>query len=379
MKNLAVFYGGKSAEHDISIITAIQVMNNLDKEKYNIVPIYIDYDNSWHILDKYEDMHIYTNNDKKGKSLTTGFFDKFLLSKSAFGLKKYKKIDVAINCCHGLNGEDGTLAGLLTLANIPFVGSNTLASSVGMDKVIMKDVFRANDILCPKYIYFLQEDYQKNSNEIILKAEIEIGYPMIVKPSSLGSSIGINISKNREELQKNIEIALNFDEKVIIEQVIPNLREINCSCIKVDNDIKTSLLEEPKNWKTFLTFDEKYLQPNIDNKKKTIGISLGEKLDNQIFDITKKIYQILGCSGVVRIDYLLDNETKQIYTNEINTIPGSYANYLWKDKYTFTQLLDKLIASCEKEYLCITKYNYAYKSNVLQNFQDSKNLPKIIK
>lgn len=379
MKNLAVFYGGKSAEHDISIITAIQVMNNLDKEKYNIVPIYIDYDNSWHILDNYKDMHIYTNNDKKGKSLATGFFDKYLLSKSTFGLKKYKRIDVAINCCHGLNGEDGTLAGLLTLANIPFVGSNALASSVGMDKVIMKDVFRANNIPCPKYMYFLQEDYQKNSNEIILKAEIEISYPMIVKPSRLGSSIGINISKNREELQKNIEIALNFDKKVIIEQVIPNLREINCSCIKVENDLKTSLLEEPKNWKTFLTFDEKYLQPNIDNNKKTIGISLGKELDNQIFDITKMIYQILGCSGVVRIDYLLDNETKQIYTNEINTIPGSYANYLWKDKYTFTQLLDELIASCEKEYLCINGYNYAYKSNALQNFQGSKNLPKIIK
>lgn len=379
MKNLAVFYGGKSAEHDISIITAMQVMKNLDKEKYDIVPIYIDYDNSWHILDNYEDMHIYTKNDKKGKFLATGFFDKFLLSKSVFGLKKYKKIDVAINCCHGLNGEDGTLAGLLTLSNIPFVGSNTLASSVGMDKVIMKDVFRANDIPCPKYVYFLQESYQNNSNEIILKAEIEISYPMIVKPANLGSSIGINIAKNREELQKNIEIALYFDKKVIIEQVIPNLREINCSCIKVENDIKTSLLEEPRNWKTFLTFDEKYLQPNIDNKKKTIGISLGEKLDNQIFDLSKKIYQILGCSGVVRIDYLLDDLSQKIYVNEINTIPGSYANYLWKDKYTFAQLLDELIVNCEKEYLCIDKYNYTYKSNVLQNFQGTKNLPKILK
>lgn len=379
MKNLAVFYGGKSAEHDISIITAMQVMNNLDKNKYNVVPVYIDYNNSWHELQDYKNMNIYTQANPKGKSLATGFFDKFLLSKSTFGLKKYKKIDVAINCCHGLNGEDGTLSGLLTLANIPFVGSNTLASSVGMDKVIMKDVFRANNIPCPKYVYFLKEDYQTNSSEIILQAEIEISYPMIVKPANLGSSIGINIAKNREELQKNIEIALNFDKKVIIEQVIPNLREVNCSCMKVSDEIKTSLLEEPKNWKTFLTFDEKYLQPNIDNKKKTIGITLGKKIDKQIFDLSKKIYTIMGCSGVVRIDYLFDNEAKQIYVNEINTIPGSYANYLWKDYCSFTRLLDDLIDTCEKEYLYINSYNYAYKSNVLKNFQGSKNSSKMLK
>ena len=379
MKNLAVFYGGKSAEHDISIITAMQVINNLDSGKYNVVPVYIDYNNAWHILDDYKNMHIYAQEKPKGKALVTGFFDKNLIYKSALGYKKFKAIDIAINCCHGLNGEDGTLSGLLTLANIPFVGSNTLASSVGMDKVIMKDVFIANNIPCVDYTFFNKQNYEKNKADIILNAEVKLGFPMIVKPANLGSSIGINISKNRQELEENIAIALEFDSKIILEKVVQNLREINCSCIGFGDEVETSLLEEPKNWKTFLTFDEKYLSDNQDGSKKTIGITLGKELDKQIFDLSKKIFTTLGCSGVVRIDYLLDSDTNKIYANEINTIPGSYANYLWKHKYTFKQLLNKLISDCEQEYLYNNVHKYTHKSNVLENFQGSKNISKFVK
>lgn len=379
MKNLAVFYGGKSAEHDISIITAMQVINNLDKSKYNVVPVYIKYDNSWHVLEDYKNMHIYAQEKQKGKALATGFFDGNLIFKSAFGFKKYAHIDIAINCCHGLNGEDGTLSGLLTLANIPYVGSNTLSSSIGMDKVIMKDVFIANNIPCVDYTFFNKPDYEKNKADIILDAEVKLGYPIIVKPANLGSSIGINISNNRQELEENIAIALEFDSKVILEKVITDLREINCSCIGIGNDVETSLLEEPKNWKTFLTFDEKYLSSNQDGSKKTIGITLGTKLDKQIHNLSKKIFATLGCSGVVRIDYLFDTVNNKIYANEINTIPGSYAHYLWKHKYTFSELLDKLIDDCQKEYLYNNSHNYTHKSNVLQNYQGSKNSSKIVK
>lgn len=288
MKNLAVFYGGKSAEHDISIITAMQVINNLDTSKYNIIPVYIKYDNSWYILEDYKNMHIYAQEKQKGKALATGFFDGNLIYKSALGFKKFSRVDIAINCCHGLNGEDGTLSGLLTLANIPYVGSNTLSSSVGMDKVIMKDVFKANNIPCVDYTFFNNQNFEKNKADIILDAEVKLGYPMIVKPANLGSSIGINISKNRQELEENIAIALEFDRKIILEKVVSNLREINCSCIGFGDEVETSLLEEPKNWKTFLTFDEKYLSDNQDGSKKTIGITLGKELDKQIFDLSKK-------------------------------------------------------------------------------------------
>lgn len=379
MKNLAIFYGGKSSEHDISIITALQVMNNLSKEKYNIVPIYIHNDNSWYILDDYKNLNNYANNILKGKKLANGLYNKYLLVKKHLHFVLYKKIDVAINCCHGLNGEDGTLSGLLELNNIPYVGSGVVASSLGMDKVIMKDVFVANDIPCVKYVSFYKNEYDRNIKDILLNSEVKLGYPIIVKPANLGSSIGINISQNREELQKNIQIALNFDEKVILEQVVSNLREINCSVLGTLNSCETSLLEEPKNWKTFLDFNEKYLLNDKLNNKKTINVKLDKDIENKIKELSKKIFKLFGCSGVVRIDYLLNDKTREIYANEINTIPGSYANYLWTYKYNFSQLLDVLIENAESEYIYKNMHTYSYKSSVLQNYKSSSKITKLNK
>ena len=355
MLNLAIFYGGKSVEHDISIITAIQVMKNLDKDKYNITPIYVDENNNWSVLDNYLDMNIYANKKYKGIMLACGMDKGYLIKKSVVGYKKYRKIDVAINCMHGLNGEDGTLAGLLELNNIAYVGSGVLASSIGMDKVIQKDVLKTNNLPVVNYMYFLKKDYTDNKEDILNKIEDKINYPIVVKPANLGSSIGINISKNRKELQKNIEIALNFDK---------NLREINCSVIGGNNYVETSVLEEPKNWETFLDFNEKYL--NNGQNKKEINVKLGDGIDDKIKDLSIKVFKLFGASGVARIDYLLDDKTKEIYINEINTVPGSFANYLWKDKYTFSGLLDKLIDLAIEEYEYKNVYKYTYKTDVLK-------------
>lgn len=370
MLNLAIFYGGKSVEHDISIITAIQVMKNLDKDKYNITPIYVDENNNWCVLDNYLDMNIYANKKYKSISLVCGMDRGHLIKRGMVGYKRYKKIDVAINCMHGLNGEDGTLAGLLELNNIAYVGSGVLASSIGMDKVIQKDVLKINNLPVVEYMYFLKNDYVNSKEEILNKIEYKINYPLVVKPANLGSSIGINISKNREELQKNIEIALNFDKKIIIEEKINNLREINCSVIGGNNYVETSVLEEPKNWETFLDFNEKYL--NNGKNKKEINVKIGDGIDDEIKDLSIKVFKLFGASGVVRIDYLLDEETKEIYINEINTVPGSFANYLWKDKYTFRGLLDKLIEIAVEEYTYKNEYKYTYKTDVLKTTNFNK-------
>lgn len=370
MLNLAIFYGGKSVEHDISIITAIQVMKNLDKDKYNITPIYVDENNNWCVLDNYLDMNIYANKKYKSISLVCGMDRGYLIKRGMVGYKRYKKIDVAINCMHGLNGEDGTLAGLLELNNIAYVGSSVLASSIGMDKVIQKDVLKINNLPVVEYMYFLKNDYVNSKEEILNKIEYKINYPLVVKPANLGSSIGINISKNREELQKNIEIALNFDKKIIIEEKINNLREINCSVIGGNNYVETSVLEEPKNWETFLDFNEKYL--NNGKNKKEINVKIGDGIDDEIKDLSIKVFKLFGASGVVRIDYLLDEKTKEIYINEINTVPGSFANYLWKDKYTFRGVLDKLIEIAVEEYKYKNEYKYTYKTDVLKTTNFNK-------
>ena len=377
MKNLAVFYGGKSVEHDISIITALQVMNNVDKSKYNLIPIYIHTDNHWYILDDYKNLNIYANCILKGKTLATGFYNGYLLHKKHFGFKQYKKIDIVINCCHGLNGEDGTLSGLLELNNIPYVGSGVVASAVGMDKAIMKDVFVANNIPCVKYFTFKKIQFEEDNENTILLAEQKLKYPIIVKPANLGSSIGINISQNREELIKNIEIALKFDEKIVLEQVVPNLREINCSVIGNTKTCEASILEEPKNWTTFLDFDEKYIKAN--ENKKTLNVKLEKELEAHIKELSKQVFKLLGCNGIVRIDYLLNDKTKDVYVNEINTIPGSFANYLWTHKYNFSQLIDILISKAEAEYLYKNAYTYSYKSQVLSNFKNCQKTTKLNK
>lgn len=376
MKNLAIFYGGKSVEHDISIITAVQVMKNVDLKKYKLYPIYITNDGDWIMPDKFLDVNIYTP-IPKGKILVKGFYNGSILYKCKFGFKAHKKIDIAINCMHGLNGEDGTISGLLELNDIPCVGSGVLASAVGMDKVVQKDVLMNNNIPVAKYMFITEIDYAINEEIFINKIEEKIGYPVVVKPANLGSSIGINISKNREELQKNIKIALNFDKKVIIEEQILNLREINCSVIGNYKQQEVSILEEPKNWQTFLDFDEKYLKAGTN--KKQIDVSLGADLDDKIKSLSKEVFNILGCCGIARIDFLLNDETKQIYVNEINTIPGSFANYLWKHKYTFTELIDKLIGYSVEEYEYKKMHNYTFRSEVLKNFSGNKNIVKYSK
>lgn len=377
MLNLAIFYGGKSVEHDISIITAVLVMNNLNNKKYNFVPVYITHNNEWIVPKNFKSLNIYASKNIEGNKLVNGFFNKALIKKTRFGYKTFKKIDAVINCMHGLNGEDGTLAGLLELNDIPYVGSGVLASSVCMDKVIQKDVLKANGFPIVKYTWFYREEFSQNEQLLIEKIEASIGYPMVVKPANLGSSIGINLSKTREELIENIKIALNFDKKVIIEEQILNLREINCSLMGYNNNIDISVLEEPKNWKTFLNFDEKYLCK--EENKKQIDVKLSGGLDEKIKSIGVEVFKLLGASGVIRIDYLLNDKTKELYVNEINTVPGSLANYLWKQKYNFPQLLDKLIENSLKEYKYKNENNYTFASSVLKSAFSCKHSPKCTK
>ena len=194
----------------------------------------------------------------------------------------------------------------------------------------------------------------------------------------MGSSIGITIAKNRKELEQAIKIALNFDKKIIVEQIVDNLREINCSVIGTTNSCTASVLEEPKNWKTFLDFDEKYILAGKDNKK-VIDVKLEQNLEERIKELSCNVFKTLGCCGIARIDFLMNDKTKEIYVNEINTIPGSFANYLWRHKYSFSQLLDKLIENAHTEYLFKNKYTYAHKSKVLENYKQGSKIKKIAK
>lgn len=399
MKNLGVIFGGVTCEHDVSIVSGLQLIENVNKEKYNIVPIYIHSNGDWYTGDKLLDANIYKNFDVHKSELKEAIIPPnqkglIVLEKGLFAKNKFIPLDVVIPSMHGMNGEDGTLQGLLELANIPYSSSGVLGASVGMDKILMKKVFEAHNLPILPYTYFIRDEWEKDKDSIIKDIESKLTYPMFVKPSNLGSSIGISKAKDRDGLIHAIEVAVSYDSRIIVENGVTNLREINCSGLGYKDDVKASCLEEPLNWKDFLTFEDKYLRGGKSSKSggaktapaKIANMSLGSKqggmesmdrrIPAQISDeqtelikeYTIKAFKALNSKGVVRIDFIIDNDTNKVYLNEINTIPGSFAFYLWKhDGLEYPELIDKLVDIAEKANEDKNKNNYTFNSNIIGN------------
>ncbi len=365
MQNILVFYGGKSVEHDISVITAIQTLKNINKDKYNVFPIYQTKNNNFVVVKDYLNPKTYTKEIKQFKKVD------FLFGQSKIKIgkifKKTYKIDCAINCLHGINGEDGTLSALMNLCDIPLSSSAILGSSLCMDKIIMKDVFVANKIPCVDYTYITQKDYNLNKDLCVFNILEKMTFPLIVKPSNLGSSIGITKSTNKQELCDAIEIALCYDKRVIIEECLENFKEINISCLG-NEDCELSSMEQPINWQDFLNFKDKYQQKDKTNTK-ILNPNLDDRVKTEIEELAKKMFKIFDLSGVVRIDFMVDKNNK-VYVNEINTVPGSLAFYLWKDKNVeFFELIDKLITLAKEKHAQNIMHKYNFTSSVLSDFK----------
>lgn len=375
MKNILIVLGGESTEHDISIISGLQVVENLDKTKYNVSIVFIDKKGDFYLGNKNLKAEDYKQIDvKKLKKVCIVPNDNHLYVKTLFGYKKRTKIHCVLPILHGKNGEDGTMQSLFELAKIPYASCSVVGSSIGMDKVISKQVFSANNVDILPYYWFTKNDYIQNKQQILFNKEFE--FPKIVKPSCLGSSIGINVCNNVEELEKAIEIALEFDNKVLVEKALTNFKEINIACMKDGERIVFSDIEQPRNWKKFLDFNEKYLSSptKLDLKKK---IKISKKNLEYIQKNSVRIYRNCELNCIVRFDYMIDKTTNKIFLNEINTIPGSLANYLWKNcGYNFSLLLDKIIEQAEYEFNKKASLKTYYISDVLNIDFSSKKLKK---
>lgn len=360
---IAIIFGGKSSEHDISVITALQAINVIDKNKYSLFPVYITKDGVWLSGQKLLDKDTYLNFDEREFKPVGINFGKgeFILGKT---FPKKIKIDCALLCLHGLNGEDGSVQGALELAGIPYTSSSVLGSSICMDKIIMKDLFKANGFNIVDYVWFTRDEFENNEEEVLDKITSKIDYPYIVKPANLGSSIGISKCDCEDDLLYAIEVACKYDSRIIVEKAVENLREINCACIGNECEVRTSKLEEPVSWNKFLSFKDKYL--SFSKTSSRSEPALEDKLKEKVEDISKKAFKALCQSGVVRIDYLLDNVTKELYINEINTIPGSLANYLFPEH--FGKLIDELISLAIKREEDKKKNKFSYKSTALFEF-----------
>lgn len=387
-KNIAVIFGGKSTEHDISILSSMQVMEALDKTKYEILPIYIEKTGKWLFGEKLTSVetfkHFITKSLSEVAILPT---DNQLYIKKLGKFKPFKKIDCAFIIMHGLNGEDGTIQGLLELANIPYTSSGILASSIGIDKLAQKRVFESLSIPVVPYAFLTRREYEKLNKKIQLES---LTFPVVVKPNRLGSSIGISFCKNQKQLNKALELAFKFDSVVLIEKAVKKLKEINISVLGYNGDILLSTTEQPITSHELLTFSDKYCggqkgksvaksTNKISNSSNCFGTKNGmqslsrivpAKIDfntKQLIETyAKQIFIELDCKGVIRIDFLFDETKKVLYVNEVNTIPGSLAFYLWEHKgISFTEELDKIVEIALLEHHDKNSKTFVFESKVI--------------
>lgn len=382
MKKIGVIFGGVTCEHDVSIVTGLQLIENINKSKYEVYPIYIHSDGEWYTGNKLLDQTIYKDFESYKGALDKGYIAPnrpglVIPNRGFIGKDSFIKLDVVIPAMHGMNGEDGSIQGLLELANIPYTSSGILGSSIGMDKILMKKVFEANLIPVLPYTYFLRSEWENSQDGIIAQIEAVLRYPLFVKPSNLGSSIGISKANNRDELVNAINIAASYDERIIVENGLNDIIEVNCSALGRGEKVSVSVCEQPVSWKEFLTFDEKYLRngktggpknpaSGMENMTRKVPAPLTDEQTKEVKEITAKAFKALNSKGVVRIDFIVDNTDGKVYVNEINTIPGSFAFYLWDfEGLKYPQLIDKLVQFAEEENVEKNKNNYTYNSDII--------------
>ena len=373
---IGVIFGSRSVEHEVSIITALQVMQAVDTNKYEIVPIYITKEGHWVTgekllkLESFMDLSLSVSGLQKAFIAPDASVDSLIGgSRKWFGEKVLKKIDVAFPLVHGTYGEDGTLQGLLELANIPYVGAGVLGSALGMDKIAMKAVFKENQLPVLNYIWFLRKEWENKQNVIIRKIEATLKYPLFVKPANLGSSIGISKAKNREDLIYAVDVASHYDRRLIVEESLEGGIEINCSVLGNDDPI-ASVCEQAISWDQFLNYDEKYLRggktTGLKGAERRIPAPISQELTQKIQEFAVDAFKAIDCCGISRVDFLVNQEKDEIFLNEINTIPGSIAFYLWEASgITFSELIDKLVnlsLDTQKEK---NKNVYSYNSKII--------------
>ena len=382
-------FGGESVEHEVSIISAIQAMNKMDQEKYDIIPIYITKDREWYTGDMLKDIEVYEDLDlvkKYGKNVVLYYKNgSYVLQNKRFPKGIVTDIDIAFPIVHGTNVEDGVLQGYLQSIGIPFVGGDVYASAVGQDKVYMKALFKDSDLPMTKYVWFYDCDYKNDSEEVIKKVN-KLKYPVIVKPACTGSSVGIKVVDDESELVEAIDDAIQYDNKILVEEVVTDLKEVNISVVGNYEHQKTSEIEEVISANKFLTYADKYIgggkgklkgmkmpmktpSKGMASANRKLPADLSDKMRKEVEEIAIKAFKVLGSAGVCRIDFLIDEKAKKVYVNEINSIPGSLAFYLWEAAgVKYTELLDELINIGIKDYKKRVSKTHSFDTNILKGF-----------
>ncbi len=383
-KKLGVIFGGNSVEHEISIITAVQAMENLNTDKYEILPIYITKDGKFFMnadflaIDVFKTMEeIPTKYEEIELTKVDGNLVIQTKKRKMFKNPIISTVDMLMPIVHGTNVEDGTLQGFIETLDVPYAGPTVISGAVGQDKAVMKDILKANDIDQVEYLWVTKA---KSNEQIVELVEAKLGYPVILKPAALGSSIGICTASNEQELLNGLDTAFEFSNKIVVEKMLGDFTEVNISVLGDYKKQQVSVIEQVHKNDEILSYEDKYMSNGKGSKGQSsegmaslpriIPAPLSEELTKEIEAVAVETFQLLNCQGVIRLDLMLADG--HIYVNEVNNIPGSLAFYLWEATgMEYSDLLDEVINIGINSYFEKSKTTFSISSNVL-NMQGIK-------
>ena len=357
--NVAVFFGCVSVEHEVSVISGVQAISNMNKDKYNILPVYVSKNGEMYSgdmlldIENFKDIPALLN---KCVPVTLIRKNNRVVLRELNGIFKKNEtvVDLAFPVVHGTNCEDGTLAGLFEFLGLPYIGCNIISSALGMDKAVCKTVLKEAGVPVLDCVTLHSRDYLLNRDEYEAKIISKIGFPIIIKPVNLGSSVGISKVKTEAELRSSLELAFSFSDEILAEHAIENLKEVNCSVLGDRDNCKASVCEAPVSHDEILSYEDKYIgggkgakgeaSKGMASLSRKIPADISDEETAQIQKIAVDAFKALDCSGVVRIDFMIDRDQNKIYLNEFNTIPGSLAFYLWEASgIKYPEMIDELV------------------------------------
>ena len=378
MLKVAVLFGGDSVEHEVSSISAMQAMAALDESKYTIVPLYLAKNHKFYSAEALKKIESFKDLESIEKTVPQVSVvrenQKFFLKPLSF-FKAKTEIDLVIPVVHGTHCEDGSVAGFLETLGIPYSGCDVLGGAVGQDKVVMKQILENAKLPIVDWLWFYAYEFEKDQ-ESWLKKIAKLGYPVVVKPANLGSSVGITLAKDQNELIEAIDTASQYDVKLCVEKAVTNLRELNCSVLGYYDQREASVLEEVMKQDSILSYDNKYKgsskSKGMASATRNCPAKVSDQLTKEVQGYALEAFKVLGAAGVCRIDFLLDDQTQKVYVNEINTIPGSLSFYLWEATgKPFPALMDDLVDIAIRRTRQKEKMIFSYSTNILSSFNAS--------
>ncbi|MCY4021584.1 MAG: D-alanine--D-alanine ligase [Chloroflexi bacterium] len=374
---MAVIFGGRSVEHDVSIVTGHQIMSAFPEDLYEVVPVYISRDGTWFTgdpllkLDNFAEKSLLHLEGVASCLLSPDTRHHGLIVNplaGRFSRSNVKRIDVAFPALHGTHGEDGSLQGLLELADIPYVGYATLGSALTNDKALTKIVLRQADVPVLEDFVFSRESWLNQPSQVLEEIQQSLAFPLFIKPATLGSSIGISRAESLPLLRAGIDIAANFDRRIMVEPAIADGIEINCSVIGFGDEFQASTLEQPLSWDEFLSYEDKYLRGDegMKSAERIIPAPINDELTKRLQQLSVRAFQAVDGRGIARIDFLVRPDQDEIYLNEINTMPGSLALYLWREEgLSPSQVVQKLVDLAREAHAEKRRNIYDYQTNLV--------------